>query len=370
MYRSLLHVLLHKGVASLFALMLFLACTESRAPVYRAVVTAGYAGQPGAVIDGRQNFASIGEALEAVPAANSSPFAIFVHNGRYSEKLSVDKAHVRLIGESRDATVITFSASAATPGPDGEPCGTRGCSTLRVAAPDFRAENLTIENGFDYPANLAKSDDDPSKVQNPQAVAVMLTGESDRAVFRNCKIAGYQDTLFPDTGRSCFDRCRILGHVDFIFGAGQAVFQECEIVSRNRRDKNPTGYITAPSTPINCPYGFLFDGCNLVKEDSTLPAASVRLGRPWHPQADPRISGSAVFIRCDMDDHIGPIGYAKISSTDSIGQRIWFDLEPDSRFFEYGSHGPGALVSPQRPTLDEKAAAWYNAAHVLNGWIP
>jgi pectinesterase len=103
----------------------------------------------------------------------------------------------------------------------------------------------------------------------------------------------------------------------------------------------------------------LFVDCRLVREDSTLPAASVRLGRPWHPQADPRISGSAVFIRCYMDDHIGPIGYAKISSTDSIGQRIWFDLEPDSRFFEYTSHGPGAVVSPQRPTLDEKAAAWY-----------
>ena len=71
-----------------------------------------------------------------------------------------------------------------------------------------------------------------------------------------------------------------------------------------------------------------------------------------------------------MDDHIGPKGYTRISSRDTSGQRIWFDLEPDSRFFEYGSFGPGAIKSSNRPTLNAEEAQWYKTEFVLNGWIP
>jgi pectinesterase len=176
--------------------------------------------------------------------------------------------------------------------------------------------------------------------------------------------------VFANAGRQYFFQCQILGHVDFIFGAGQAVFARCEIVSRNRPGKDPTGFVTAPSTPVGYPYGFLFIDCRLVKETPELPAGSVRLGRPWHPKADLRASGSAAFVNCYMDDHIGAEGYAAISSTDSAGNRIWFEVKADSRFFEYGSYGPGAIESSQRPTLDNEAVKWYTAANVLNGWIP
>jgi len=115
------------------------------------------------------------------------------------------------------------------------------------------------------------------------------------------------------------------------------------------------------------PYGFLFTDCHFVRESSEIPKGSVRLGRPWHPNADPHVSGSAVFIRCFMDDHIGATGYAPISSLDSAGRRIRFEVKENSRFFEYGSYGPGAIISPSRPTLDDQAATWYTATHVLNG---
>ena len=101
-----------------------------------------------------------------------------------------------------------------------------------------------------------------------------------------------------------------------------------------------------------------------------MPAGSVRLGRPWHPGADSTVSGSAVFVQCYMDDHIGEIGYARISSRDSSGNRIWFDLAPDSRFFEYASYGPGAIYSSKRPVLSEMAAEWYTSDHVLGDWSP
>jgi pectinesterase len=80
---------------------------------------------------------------------------------------------------------------------------------------------MTIENAFDYPANAAKPDSDRTKFKNPQAVALMTDLGSDRAVFANVKITGYQDTLFPNSGRSYFSKCEVWGHVDFIFGAGR-----------------------------------------------------------------------------------------------------------------------------------------------------
>jgi pectinesterase len=354
----------------IFAILLYLCCSHSPVRSYPAVVIAGYSGKPGTVIDGFPTFATIGEALATVPENNKERFIIYIRKGRYYEKLTVDQANVYILGENRDETIISYDATGDTPNPNGGRYGTWGCSTLRITAPDFQAENLTIQNGFNYSANALKSEDDPTKVHNPQAVALMTDSASDRAVFRNCIIRGYQDTFFANAGRHYLYQCRIMGHVDFIFGAGQVVFEDCDIVSRNRKGKNPTGYVTAPSTPIMFPYGFLFINCRLIKEEPEIPKGSVRLGRPWHPNADPHISGSAVFIHCYMDDHIGPEGYATISSADSTGNRIWFDLEADSRFFEYLSYGPGDIKSPNRPTLDSAAAKWYTADQVLDGWIP
>ncbi|MFK7844024.1 MAG: pectinesterase family protein [Rhodothermales bacterium] len=339
-------------------------------PAYNAIVDASYTGSAGALVASTPTFNTIGAALAAVPENNETPFVVFIRQGRYYEKLSIDRPFIHLIGESQERTILTFDNSASTPGLDGKALGTSGSFTLRITAPDFHAENLTIENGFDYPANKARPDGDPAKMQSPQAVALLTTAKNDRAVFRNCTIIGYQDTLFINSGRHYFHHCRILGHVDFIFGAGQAVFDASEIVSRNRVAKDPTGYVTAPSTPISFPYGFLFVDSRFVKETPDLPAGSVRLGRPWHPGSDLRANGNAVFMHCYMDDHIGPIGYAPISGRNEAGERIWFDLEPGSRFFEYDNYGPGAIKSPERPMLSAREAAWFIPAQVLNGWNP
>ena len=351
-------------------LFFFFSVVFSSSQSYSVVVDCQHSDEPGAIIDGKPTFKTIKEALNTAEGKVDSPFIIYIREGYYYEKISIDFNHIHFVGEDRDNTVITYDATADSRDSDGTRYETRGSFTFRITKPDFRAENLTIENSFDYPGNAAKSDDDPTKIKNIQAVAVMTTVDSDRTIFRNCIIRGYQDTLFPDAGRHYFYQCDIMGHVDFIFGAGQAVFENSNIISRNRENKNPTGYITAPSTPINYPFGFLFIDCCLIKETPDIPTGSVRLGRPRHPSADPRASGSAVFIKCYRDDHLGPIGYAPISSRDSTGQRIWFEVEKNSRFFEYGCYGPGAIKSSSRPVLSKNAAAWYTISNVLNGWIP
>ena len=338
-------------------------------PAFDAVVDAAHSAGDGAEADGVPRFASVTAALAAAPVERDGPYRIWIRDGRYHEKLVVTAPDVHLVGESRDGTVLTFDDAGGTIGADGQAVGTLRSATVRVLAPGFRAETLTIENGFDYPANEAKPDEDPTKLGSPQGVALTLDAGSDRTVLSEVALIGYQDTFFPDTGRTYVWRSRIAGHVDFIFGGGQVVFDECVIVSRDRADKNPTGYVTAPSTRASLPFGFLFVDARFEKEPGVL-AGSVRLGRPWHPGNDPTANGSAVFVRSFMDDHVGEDGYAPISGRSPDGERIWYDLEPTSRFFETETTGPGAHVGPRRPQLLPEAAAAYTPDRVLGGWRP
>jgi pectinesterase len=360
-------------IARLAALLLLLAAPAAAAadpwPSPDAVVDASYRGPEGARVDGVPRYHTVGAALAAAPRDPALTWFVLIRAGRYHEKLSVDRPHVTLLGEDRDRTVLTFDAASDTPAPGGGTYGMRGSWTLRVAAPDFRAENLTIENAFDYPSNHAKPNDDPTKLRNPQGVALMTDGASDRAVFENCRITGHQDTLFANAGRHWFHRCVIVGHVDFIFGAGRAVFDDCDIVSRDRGSRARNGYVAAPSTPISQPYGFLVIHSRLKKETPALAPGTVALGRPWHPFADAQAVGSVVYVDCWMDDHVGTVAWDSMSSVDPGGARLWYRPE-NARFFEHGTTGPGAVASPSRRVLTDGEARAYTPARVLDGWDP
>lgn len=315
---------------------------------------------------GARVFTTLGAALDAIPDEREGPYRVWIRDGRYREKLVVADTSVHLVGESRDGAILTYDDAARTPGASGERLGTSGSATLTVTAPGFRAETLTIENAFDYPAVAAAEDGNPS---GAQAVAVALVEGSDHAVFSEVTVTGYQDTFLADAGRAYLWRSTVSGHVDFIFGAGQVVFDQCTILSRDRANKNPTGYITAPSTLMGQPFGFLFVDSRFEKEPG-VEAGSVRLGRPWHAGNNPAANGSAVFVRTWMDDHLGEDGYAPISNRSASGERIWYDLEPTSRFFEHGTTGPGTASGERRPQLPPEAARWYIPDWVFAGWAP
>lgn len=368
MIREMSRSVLGKSLTALVSVSLALhGCApilpQSRATArqpYSALVDGHYTGPEGAIVGGLPAYRTIGAALAAAPATATRQHRIFIRHGRYSEKLSVDKPNIHLIGESRDGAVLTYDAASSTRDPAGGEYGTRGSFTLRVTAPDFRAENLTIENAFDYPVNVAKAADDPTRLRNIQAVALMTAGASDRAEFVNTKITGYPDTLLADSGRHYFYQCVVSGNVDFIFGAGQAVFDDCDIISRDRGSQTNNGYITAASTNIRQPYGFLFINSRLKKESPAMARNSVALGRPWHPGGDSTAVASVVFIDTWMDDDISERGWTQMGG---------FQPE-DARLFEYRSTGPGARSSSSRRVLTEEEARRYTAERVLNGWTP
>lgn len=254
--------------------------------------------------DGSAKYKTIQEAVMAVPAgAPANPVVIRIKPGRYREVIYVqrEKRFFRLVGEDAARTIITYDLHANLTGHDGKPIGTFRTPTATVDADDFVAENITFENAAGAVG---------------QALAIRVDG--DRAVFRNCRFLGWQDTVFLNRGRQYFENCYIAGHVDFIFGAATAFFERCHIHAL--RD----GYITATSTPFDQPYGFVFSNCRITGET---PNVKTYLGRPW------RAHSSAVFLNTEMSEAVRPEGWHNWNFP---------EREKTARYAEYESSGAGA----------------------------
>ncbi|MBL8552531.1 MAG: hypothetical protein JNJ73_21265 [Hyphomonadaceae bacterium] len=304
-------------------------------------------------------------------APGDRPFCILL-SGRVREKVIIDRPLIELVGDGPGAT-LSYDAAAGMRAPDGEPWGTWRCATLIVRAPDFSARDLTIENAFDYLADLVSPRFERIGSNGAQAIALMLDEAADRTRLRNVEITGHQDTLFANSGRALFEECRISGSVDFIFGAGAAWFESCELRSRYRplMQRNH-GWVAVPSTARADAYGLVFHRCRLTRE-AQVPPASVALGRPWRPArqfadgryGDPDALGMAAFLRCWMDDHISADGWDEMGYPNRGGGRVF--LQPaEARLGEYRSEGPGAFVNRRRPQLPRPIVR----ASVLRDWRP
>jgi len=295
--------------------------------------------------DDSGDYQTVQEAIDAVPTNNTDPVEIFIKNGVYKEvvKVPANKPFITLVGESAEDTILTYDNYAKKERREGGTYGTSGSASVYLYANDFTAKNMTMENSFDE--SLVEG--------GSQAVAVYTRGE--RMKFHNVRFIGNQDTLYVNDGTQYFSQCYIEGDVDFIFGGARAVFEECEIVSVDRGSKTNNGYITAASTDINEPFGFLFINSRLISDAAD---GTVYLGRPWHPGGDPNAIASVVFKNCELGAHIHQEGWTDMSGFSA----------KDARFFEYQNEGPGANLS--RPQLTDEEAKLYTVENVLNGWNP
>ena len=302
---------------------------------------AGSGGVPDAVVaaDGSGQYLTVQEAVHASPGVNGPPRAwtILIKPGTYRGLVYVqrEKRRLHLLGTEPGSTILTFDLYASCPGPDGRPIGTFRTPTVQVDADDFTAENLTFAN---------------SAGARGQALAVRVDG--DRAIFRNCRFLGWQDTILDNRGRHYYERCTIYGAVDFIFGGATSFFDHCQIVCRG------DGYITAPSTPPEQPFGFVFADCSVEGESG---AVRTYLGRPWRPY------GSSLFLRTRMSEVVRSSGWNNWEQP---------DREKTARFSESASFGagaaPAARVSWARRLTDAEAAA-ITIKRVLggaDGWVP
>jgi pectinesterase len=299
--------------------------------------------------DGSGMHTNIQPVMDAAPDNGTNWFTILVKPGVYKGPFMIPhtKRFVRIIGEEMEKTVLTWPYNVN----DRKPLATYPFDPgMVVAANDFCAENLTIEN---------------TSGDHGQALALRV--DADRVVFNHCRILGWQDTLMVNNGRQYFTNCYIAGRVDFIYGSATAVFDHCEIHSRNG------GHVTAASTPQDQPYGLVFFNCKLtgdatpwVSPTNTITPSSPKkvmadLGRPWRPYA------SVTYLNCWMGDHIKPEGWNNWRNPTN---------ELTARFSEYDSTGPGANPaarvkwSRQLTGADIGALTVENILRGSDGWKP
>ncbi|MCX2479853.1 pectate lyase [Pedobacter sp. MC2016-15] len=286
--------------------------------------------------DGSGDYSTVQEAINAVEDFKRSVTKIIIRKGIYKEKLILpaSKQNVRFVGERAENTILTYDDYASKKNSEGKAPGTTGSSSFFIYGNGFSAENITFEN---------------SSGPVGQAVALWVAG--DQCSFVNCRMLGFQDTLYTygPGSRQYYKDCYIEGTVDFIFGSATVVFEGCEIFCKKG------GYITAASTPSTSKYGYIFRNCKIT---GTAAANTFHLGRPWRPDA------KVVFIKCELGEMIRPEGWSNWGKQSN---------EKTAYYAEYKSKGPGAQPE-QRVSwshqLDDAAAREYSLNTVFRGWKP
>jgi pectinesterase len=278
--------------------------------------------------DGTGDYAFIQDAIDAMRVYPLAPITLYIKNGVYNEKIELpaNNVDVTMVGESVDSTIITWNDYS------GKGKHTTFTSyTAKISGNRFRAENITFAN---------------SAGAVGQALALYV--DADKAVFKNCKFLGNQDTIFAsgEDARQLFVDCYIEGTTDFIFGPATTVFQNCTILCKSN------SFITAANTPQRKQFGFVFKDCKIIA-DSTV--TKLFLGRPWRAYA------KTVFINCELPKVIAPQGWDN-----------WNNPENEKTVFyaEYNNIGEGASASTRAKwtkQLTKKQANSYNSAIVFNG---
>ena len=311
---------------------------------------------PGAKVAGQ--FSTVQDAVTAAPETGAE---IRIEPGEYREVVHIDKPNIQLRGMGSDASkvVIVYANGASNT------CGTSCSATVFETGDNFIATNLTIANDW-------------SKTGKPRTQALALSISGDRAVLRNVRLLGAQDTLLA-TSKGCrtggsgadgaqptdckiarqfYDHCYIEGEVDFIFGNAKAVFEECEIHSI----AHPAGgFLTANGrSKVDEDSGYVFDHCALTAEPEV---TNIFLGRPWRDYA------KVIFMNTKMGEHIVPAGWSEWHKGETERLKTAY-------YAEYNNSGPGAhagereelahmLTAAEAKQFETKA--WLGGA---DGWDP
>ncbi|CAH9098002.1 unnamed protein product, partial [Cuscuta europaea] len=186
---------MHKLAFLLFLTMIFLS-----SPMWTLKTMAkGLPHAPDLVVgNGPGNIPTIAEAIAMAvhSKVQRRRFVIKIKAGVYNENIIIDDhlPRLTLLGDGKGRTIITGQRSVGASGGS-----TFDTATVGVDAVGFIARGITFRN--------------TAGPDNGQAVALRVSG--DRAVFYNCSIEGYQDTLYVFEGRQFYKNCDIYGTVDF-----------------------------------------------------------------------------------------------------------------------------------------------------------
>lgn len=303
--------------------------------------------------DGSGDYTTVQAAINAAPTGRTTPFIIFIKNGKYKEKITIpsNKPFIQLYGESVANVILYYTDGASDPLPGGGTVGTQNSASFTVNANDFAAFNITFANTWG---------------DGTQAVAVLVN--ADRAVFKNCRFLGNQDTLYikgSGTPRHYFKDCYIDGNIDFIFGSSIAVFDSTVVYPKSRTTSG-SSYITAANTPPGQAYGYVFRDCKIPNNTG---ATAYVLGRPWQNStgSSPLANNKVVFLNTSMGTSITPAGWSTWDA--GTNTSLIYYGEYKSKYF----NGTPVDVSARVPwsfQLNATEAGTYTNANLFGSWDP
>lgn len=284
-------------------------------------------------LDGSGDFCSVQGAIDALPSGNASPTTIAIRAGVYHEIVHfASKNNVHLVGQDRKATIIEGANNNNT---------NPGTVTRSLVGVDRSSglviERLTIQN--------------LTPEGGSQAEALRLQS-CDQCVVRNADIISRQDTLLW-SGRIYADNCYIAGNVDFIWGAGTAYFNNCEIKTTGR-----SGYNVQARNSTST-YGYVFVDSKLTADPGITGHMLGRIDDGVYP------ASHVAYINCVIGSHVSPAGW-RITGAGNTAQL---------RFWEYQSVDPSGApidvsqrVAGSTQISSSEAMSMRDVTVVLSGW--
>ena len=276
--------------------------------------------------DGSGDYKYIQDAIDAMRVFPLAPITLYIKKGTNNQKIEIpaNNTDVTFIGESVEKTIITFNDYSGR-----GKLNTFTSPTAKISGNRFVAENITFANSA-----------------GPVGQALALYVDADKAVFKNCRFLGNQDTIFAagENSRQYFLNCYIEGTTDFIFGPSTAVFQSCIIKCKSN------SFITAANTTEGKKFGFVFLDCKIIADTSV---TRVHLGRPW------RAFSKTAFIRCELPKQIAAEGWNNWNNPSN---------EKTVYYVEYKNTGEGADTKNRvtwSKQLTDKEAKLYTVENIF-----
>lgn len=193
-------------------------------------------------------------------------------NGKNNGQTHIKKSNISIIGQSKDNTIIRNHPTVE---------GISYTATLCVENnnTDFYAEDLTLENEFDYWGSMAGQSSGTGAGR-----ADVFFDRGNRSILKNVALKSWQDTYYSNNAssdfRGYFENCDFYGAVDFICGNGNIWFEKCNLILRDRKSNN----IVAPSTEVDQEWGYVFNECSIKPESDNMTKFTDKdwtLARAW-----------------------------------------------------------------------------------------
>jgi len=177
--------------------------------------------------DGKGNFATIQEALNAISSGNLKKHILYIRNGIYNEKLYIEKKNVAIIGENRDSTRIIYAILRSNWKLTNYDDYGSAVINIKDSVTDFILQNLTIYNNY---GSLFNSNDHQFTIKSGPGVT--------RIIFDNCKIVsdgGDAASLWntPD-GMYYHNNCWFEGYVDYVCPRGYCFIENSSFFGHNK----------------------------------------------------------------------------------------------------------------------------------------